>query len=241
MTYKKIVPGIFRQRPNRFIAHVETTEGLQICHVKNTGRCKELLIDGARVYLEECENPKRKTRFDLVAVEKGSLLINIDSQAPNKVAEEFLPTLFPDLTLIRPETVFGDSRFDFYCEINKEPWFVEIKGVTLEQNHIALFPDAPTSRGTKHLRELIRCQNCGYKACVLFIIQMDGVKFFTPGSSGRCRQWSKCGSCRLYRNSKQSYRERLCGGQICTLKQIFILQEKIFQKVLYNSQSAIDF
>ena len=180
MTYKKIVPGIFRQRPNRFIAHVETTEGLQICHVKNTGRCKELLIDGARVYLEECENPKRKTRFDLVAVEKGSLLINIDSQAPNKVAEEFLPTLFPDLTLIRPETVFGDSRFDFYCEINKEPWFVEIKGVTLEQNHIALFPDAPTSRGTKHLRELIRCQNCGYKACVLFIIQMDGVKFFTP-------------------------------------------------------------
>ncbi|WP_322171209.1 DNA/RNA nuclease SfsA [Acutalibacter caecimuris] len=182
MQYSKIVPGIFRQRPNRFIAYVETTEGLQICHVKNTGRCRELLVNGAKVYLEENSNPARKTRFDLVAVEKGSLLINMDSQAPNKVAAEYLPTLLPGITLLRPETRFGNSRFDFYAETAQEQWFVEVKGVTLERAGIAMFPDAPTQRGTKHLRELITCAEQGYRACVLFIIQMAGVQFFTPNA-----------------------------------------------------------
>lgn len=183
MTYDKIIPGIFRQRPNRFIAHVETAEGMQVCHVKNTGRCRELLVDGATVYLAESTNPARKTRFDLVAVEKGELLINMDSQAPNKVAEEYIPTLLPGLTLLRPETRFGNSRFDFYAEANEEKWFVEVKGVTLEQEGLALFPDAPTQRGTKHLRELCACVEQGYQACALFVVQMAGVRAFAPNAS----------------------------------------------------------
>lgn len=182
MTYEKIVPGIFRQRPNRFIAHVETSDGMQVCHVKNTGRCRELLVDGATVYLAESSNPARKTRFDLVAVEKGTLLINMDSQAPNKVAAEYMPTLLPGLTLLRPETKFDNSRFDFYAEAAGEKWFVEVKGVTLENDGLALFPDAPTQRGTKHLRELCRCIEQGYQACVLFVIQMAGVHCFTPNA-----------------------------------------------------------
>lgn len=180
MTYQKIVPGIFRQRPNRFIAHVETTDGLQICHVKNTGRCRELLVDGARVYLEESDNPARKTKFDLIAVEKGSLLINMDSQAPNRVAEEYIPSLLPGLTLLRPETRFGSSRFDFYAEASEKKWFIEVKGVTLERDGLALFPDAPTVRGTKHLRELCTCVKEGYQACVLFIVQMAGPQCLIP-------------------------------------------------------------
>lgn len=183
MTYEKIVPGVFRLRPNRFIAHVETQEGLQVCHVKNTGRCRELLIDGAKVYLAESRNPARKTKYDLVAVEKGRLLINMDSQAPNQVAAEYLPKLLPGLTLLRPETAFGSSRFDFYAEAAGEKWFVEVKGVTLEQDGIALFPDAPTARGVKHLRELCRCVEQGYRACVLFVVQMAGMACFTPNAA----------------------------------------------------------
>lgn len=182
MTYRKIVPGVFRQRPNRFIAHVETSEGIQVCHVKNTGRCRELLVDGATVYLAESDNPARKTRFDLVAVEKGSLLINMDSQAPNEVAGEYMPTLLPGLTLLRPETKYGNSRFDFYAEASGEKWFVEVKGVTLERDGLALFPDAPTVRGAKHLRELCTCIEHGYRACVLFVVQMSGVQGFSPNS-----------------------------------------------------------
>ncbi len=180
MTYHHIVPGIFRLRPNRFIAHVETAEGLEICHVKNTGRCRELLVDGATVYLEESGNPARKTRFDLVAVKKGPLLINMDSQAPNKVAAEYMPALLPGLRLLRPETRFGSSRFDFYAETAEERWFVEVQGVTLEQDGLALFPDAPTARGARHLRELCACVRQGYRACVLFVVQMEGVKTFSP-------------------------------------------------------------
>jgi len=183
MTYEKIVPGIFRQRPNRFIAHVETAQGMQVCHVKNTGRCRELLVDGAPVYLAESANPARKTRFDLVAVEKGRLLINMDSQAPNQVAGEYMPILLPGLTLLRPETRFGSSRFDFYAEANGEKWFVEVKGVTLEQEGLALFPDAPTQRGAKHLRELCACVDQGYRACVLFVVQMAGVHGFAPNAA----------------------------------------------------------
>lgn len=180
MTYGAVVKGTFRARPNRFIAQVDTEEGTQICHVKNTGRCKELLVPGATVYLAEGKNPARKTKYDLVAVEKGSLLINMDSQAPNQVAQEYLPQLLPGLTAWRREQVWGNSRFDLYAEAAGERWFVEVKGVTLEENGVALFPDAPTQRGVKHLRELIRCQQEGYRACALFVVQMQGISYFTP-------------------------------------------------------------
>ncbi len=183
MKYCKIVPGIFRSRPNRFIAYVETSTGVQTCHVKNTGRCRELLVDGAKVYLEESRNPARKTKYDLVAVEKGTLLINMDSQAPNKAAAEYMPVLLPGLTLLRPETKFGASRFDFYAEAAGESWFIEVKGVTLERNGLVLFPDAPTQRGTKHLQELCACMDQGYRACILFVVQMAGVKYFTPNTA----------------------------------------------------------
>ena len=180
MKYDKIVPGIFRRRPNRFIAHVETAWGMEVCHVKNTGRCKELLVDGATVYLSESDNPARKTRFDLVAVEKGPLLINMDSQAPNKVAAEYMPLLLPGLSLLRPETKFGGSRFDFYAEAAGERGFIEVKGVTLEQEGLALFPDAPTERGVKHLRGLRRAVEQGYRAAVFFVVQMKGPRLFRP-------------------------------------------------------------
>lgn len=185
MRYGKVLPGVFKARPNRFIAHVEIGGELCVCHVKNTGRCRELLIPGARVYMEESQNPARKTKYDLIAVEKGGLLINMDSQAPNKAAAEAIPRLLPGLTCLRPETVFGNSRFDFYAETtgadgSLEKWFIEVKGVTLEENGAAKFPDAPTQRGAKHLRELCRCVDEGYRAAVLFLIQMKGVRFFEP-------------------------------------------------------------
>lgn len=180
MTYSNVVPGRFLNRPNRFIAHVEIDGNTEVCHVKNTGRCRELLLPGAQVYLQAAENPARKTKFDLIAVEKGDLLINMDSQAPNRVAAEYLPRLFPDLTLLRPETVHGDSRFDFYLETPAAPWFVEVKGVTLEENGTALFPDAPTQRGVKHLEGLCQCVREGYRAMALFVVQMKGPTRFLP-------------------------------------------------------------
>lgn len=183
MTYDRIVPGTFLARPNRFIAHVDIGGQTEVCHVKNTGRCRELLVPGARVYLQDCSNPKRKTRYDLIAVEKGSLLINMDAQAPNHVAAEYLTASVPGLTLLRPETKYGNSRFDFYLEANGQPGFVEVKGVTLEQDGLALFPDAPTLRGVKHLEELIQCRQAGYSAMVLFIIQMKGIARFSPNDS----------------------------------------------------------
>lgn len=183
MTYRHIQEGRFLTRPNRFIAHVETAEGLCVCHVKNTGRCRELLREGAKVYLEESENPQRKTKYDLVAVEKGPLLINMDSQAPNKAAAEFFPKLFPGLRLLRPETKFGNSRFDFYIETQEERWFWEVKGVTLEQDGAALFPDAPTQRGVKHVKELCACLKEGCRAGLLFVVQMKGPTSFTPNAA----------------------------------------------------------
>ena len=182
MTYGAVVKGTFRARPNRFIAQVDTEEGTQICHVKNTGRCKELLVPGATVYLAEGKNPARKTKFDLIAVDKGGLLVNMDAQAPNQVFREWAEAgqFVPGLTLLRPETTWGSSRFDFYWEAGERRGFVEVKGVTLEENGVALFPDAPTQRGVKHLRELIRCQQEGYRACALFVVQMQGVSYFTP-------------------------------------------------------------
>lgn len=182
MTYGKVISGTFLARPNRFIAHVETEEGLCVCHVKNTGRCRELLTRGAQVFLEESSNSLRKTKYDLIAVYKGGLLINMDSQAPNKAAAEYLPRLLPGLSLLRPETVFGSSRFDFYAEAAGEKWFLEVKGVTLEENGAALFPDAPTQRGVKHLNELCLCMDAGFKACILFVIQMKGIHYFSPNT-----------------------------------------------------------
>ena len=180
LLYHRVIPGEFRTRPNRFIAQVETEEGLEICHVKNTGRCRELLVPGARVTLAVSDNAARKTRCDLVAVEKGSLYINMDSQAPNRAAGEALPRLFPGLTLLRPEAKCGDSRLDFYLEAAGKNWFVEVKGVTLEEDGLALFPDAPTERGVRHLRELACIARAGGGAAALFVIQMKGPRAFSP-------------------------------------------------------------
>ena len=182
MQYHSIKKGIFHARPNRFIAHVEVDGAMEVVHVKNTGRCRELLVPGAVVYLEEGRNPARKTKYDLIAVEKGDLLVNMDAQAPNKVFQEWAQAggFLPGLTLLRPETTWGSSRFDFYWEAGERRGFVEVKGVTLEDEGHARFPDAPTERGVKHLEELIRCQEEGYEAAVCFVIQMVGMKDFAP-------------------------------------------------------------
>lgn len=182
MQYKTTVLGRFIDRPNRFIAHVAIDGQKQVVHVKNTGRCKELLVPGAAVYLEGNDDPKRKTAWDLIAVEKGGRLINMDSQAPNRVFEEWVRdgNFLPDVTLLRPETRFGDSRFDFYLEAEGKRHFVEVKGVTLEEDGIVRFPDAPTERGVKHLEELICAREQGYESWVCFVIQMSDVKCFEP-------------------------------------------------------------
>ena len=180
MVYSKVISGIFLSRPNRFIAHVLVDGKEEIVHVKNTGRCKELLRPGATVYLY-CppEGSARKTKYDLIAVRKGERLINMDSQAPNSVAEEWLRSLLPRAK-IRREVPFGASRFDFCIEEEGKTTFLEVKGVTLEENGIAMFPDAPTERGLKHLRELIRCKELGYGAAVLFVVKMKGIRCFRP-------------------------------------------------------------
>lgn len=178
--YDQTLFGKFIQRPNRFIAHVQTENGLEVCHVKNTGRCAELLVPGAQVTLAVSGSAARKTRCDLVAVQKGDLYINMDSQAPNRAAQEALPHLFPGITALRPETVFGESRLDFYLEQGKQKAFVEVKGVTLEENGAALFPDAPTERGIRHIKELEKCVFQGMNAFLLFVIQMQGVNRFQP-------------------------------------------------------------
>lgn len=182
LTYENVVPGVFQSRPNRFIALVDAGGETQICHVKNTGRCRELLIPGARVWLSESPNPARRTRFDLIAVQKGGRLINMDSAAPNRVFAEYLEKglLLPSPTAIRPEIRFGDSRLDFYVENETTRAFCEVKGVTLEKDGVTLFPDAPTERGVKHMRELIRCVEAGFSAWAVFIVQMSDVKYFTP-------------------------------------------------------------
>lgn len=179
MKYKKVVTGEFLSRPNRFIAHVNIDGQIQVCHVKNTGRCKELLVPGTTVFLEESDNANRKTKYDLIAVYKGDILINMDSQAPNKVFYEWAIEYFkPDF--IKPEFTYKNSRFDCYMEIGKEKIFVEVKGVTLENDGIASFPDAPTQRGIKHLLELSDAVKNGYTCYVFFIVQMRGITHFEP-------------------------------------------------------------
>ena len=217
MHYDNIETAVFLERPNRFIAWVETDRGREICHVKNTGRCRELLLPGAAIYVQRNENPARKTPLDLIGVVKGDILINMDSQAPNKVVEEWLRAggaapeysvveretfaganvgaaaetwqqeqdawlqeLGREATLIRPEYRFGDSRFDFYVEAGERKVLIEVKGVTLEEDGVASFPDAPTERGVKHIRELTDCISKGYEACVLFVVQMKGMCYMEP-------------------------------------------------------------
>ena len=181
MNYDRMIPGIFRARPNRFIAHIEIDGHLQVCHVKNTGRCRELLTPGAQVWCQKWSSPSRKTAFDLIAVQKGSRLINMDSQAPNKAVAEFLSSGgLGEISHLKAESTYGDSRFDFSFEKVGRPCFLEVKGVTLEQDGVCAFPDAPTARGTKHLRELLSAAVEGYGAYVLFVIQMENVQFLRP-------------------------------------------------------------
>lgn len=182
MTYPNSIPARFLSRPNRFVAQVELDGVETTVHVKNTGRCRELLVPGARVWLVKSDNPSRKTAYDLVAVEKGDRLINMDSQAPNAVFGEWAQAgcFVPGLTLLKPEYKHGDSRFDFYWEAGDRKGFVEVKGVTLEQNGAVYFPDAPTQRGIKHLHGLIDCLDEGYEAAVCFVIQMEQADFFSP-------------------------------------------------------------
>ena len=200
MKYNNTVKGKFISRPNRFIANVEVDGKIEVCHVKNTGRCRELLPPGARLWLEDFSDTEgaRKTKYDVIAVEKkvgdGSLMINMDSQAPNKIAEEALlngwmklPGFGNELSLVKREKTFGSSRVELDVEgcdsadpEKMQKAFVEVKGCTLEQDGVAMFPDAPTERGVKHIRELIEARKAGYEAAILFVIQMKGVTVFRP-------------------------------------------------------------
>ena len=176
------------ERPNRFIAYAELNGKKETIHVKNTGRCAELLRPGAVIYVQESDNPERKTKWDLIAVEKetgrGKRLINMDSQIPNRVVQEWIEAgnLFPDVSLVRPETTYGNSRFDLYVEAGERRIFIEVKGVTLEEDGVCRFPDAPSDRAVKHLEELIRAKKEGYETYVFFVIQMKGVSYFTPNT-----------------------------------------------------------
>ena len=181
MNYAGMVPGVFLRRPNRFIAHVVIDGQEQVVHVKNTGRCRELLPEGAKVWCQRSDNPARKTKFDLIAAQKGDRLINMDSQAPNIAAREWLTGGgLGKLENLRPETAHGDSRFDFSFTLEGKPCFLEVKGVTLEDSGVCAFPDAPTERGAKHLRGLAQAVRQGYGAYVLFVIQMADVAYLHP-------------------------------------------------------------
>ncbi len=200
MKYQHIVQAEFIERPNRFIAYVRLDGRKERVHVKNTGRCRELLKEGACVYLEKSDKKERATAYDLVAVRKGERLINMDSQAPNAAVKEWLLTkaLFPDLKVMRPETEYGSSRFDFYVETESEKIFIEVKGVTLEEDGVVQFPDAPSERAVKHVEELVQAKKDGYRTMVLFVIQMENVNYFKPNevthkafAEALCRAWEQ--------------------------------------------------
>ena len=182
MRYREVTEGRFLARPNRFIARVETDAGVETVHVKNTGRCRELLVPGAMVYLERSAHPARRTAFDLIAVRKGEHLINMDAQAPNRVFAEWASAgkFLPGLTSLRPEFPYGESRLDFRLETPEGVHLVEVKGVTLEENGLARFPDAPTERGVRHIRELQRAAEAGIGATLFFVAQMEGVLGVSP-------------------------------------------------------------
>lgn len=184
MRYERIEKAVFLERPNRFIAYTELNGRKETVHVKNTGRCAELLVPGASVYIQRSANPDRKTKWDLISVEKGERMINMDSQIPNRLVEEWIRGghLFRDVTLVRPETTYGNSRFDLYVEAEGKRIFIEVKGVTLEENGVCRFPDAPSERAVKHLEELILAKQEGYETYVFFVIQMKDVRYFTPNT-----------------------------------------------------------
>lgn len=182
MKYERIERATFLERPNRFIAYARIAGKQETIHVKNTGRCAELLVPEAEIFVQESDNPERKTKWDLIGVRKGNRLINMDSQIPNKVVEEWLRAgnLFLEPVTVRPETTYGNSRFDFYVESGEKKAFIEVKGVTLEEDGVVRFPDAPSERAVKHMEELIRAKKEGYDAYVFLVIQMKGVRYFTP-------------------------------------------------------------
>ena len=182
MKYNGVVEGKFIKRENRFIGYVLINGEVEKCHIKNTGRCKGLLIEGAKVFLEPSSNSQRKTKYSLVAVLKGEKLINMDSQAPNKVVEEAIEKgkLFKNVSFIKRECKFQNSRFDFYVEMGQKKAFIEVKGVTLEKDGVVSFPDAPSQRAIKHILELIEAKKLGYEAYIIFVIQLEGSKFFVP-------------------------------------------------------------
>ena len=189
MKYGRVTTGTFLARPNRFLARVQISGGEEVCHVKNTGRCRELLVPGAGLVLEIHDNPKRKTAYSVIGVYKGNTLINMDSQAPNQAAYEWVKEgadgIFGKVTEVKRERTYGESRFDLYLEAQSEDGalrriFMEVKGVTLENDGVARFPDAPTERGVKHLEELEACQKDGYVACILFVVQMKGIHRLEP-------------------------------------------------------------
>lgn len=182
MKYENISEGRFISRPNRFIAEVEMQDGRKTVHVKNTGRCRELLVPGAAVYLEKSATPGRKTDYDLVAVQKDGKIVNMDSLAPNRTVHEWIASgkYFKDVTLIKPESFYKDSRFDFYVEAGTRKIYIEVKGVTLEKDRTALFPDAPSERALKHVEELIEAVGKGFEGYVIFVIQMKGPERFMP-------------------------------------------------------------
>ena len=184
MKYSNIKKGVFIDRPNRFIAHVRIDGFIETVHVKNTGRCAELLKEGTVVYVQDSMNPGRKTRWDLIAVEKGRRMVNMDSQVPNKAVKEWLEAgnLFRDVTIIRPEYTYGNSRIDLYVEAEGRRILIEVKGVTLEEDGIVRFPDAPSQRAVKHVTELRQAAEDGYEAYIFFVIQMKGVRYFTPNT-----------------------------------------------------------
>lgn len=181
MLYSNMYPATFLRRPNRFVAHVELEGKEVVCHVKNTGRCRELLVPGCRVWCQRADNPNRKTGYDLICVEKGSRLINMDSQAPNAAVGQWLRSGgLGEIANLRPEYTHGDSRFDFAFELGGKPCLLEVKGVTLEHDGVCAFPDAPTQRGTRHLLGLIQAARAGFEAYVLFVIQMSDVRYLRP-------------------------------------------------------------
>ncbi|MBR6207926.1 MAG: DNA/RNA nuclease SfsA [Oscillospiraceae bacterium] len=212
MRYQEVEDAVFLRRPNRFIATVLLRGQEETVHVKNTGRCRELLLPGARVILSRGKNPARKTRWDLVSVWKGDTLINMDSQAPNAAAAELLPRLYPGAA-VTPEYTWGRSRFDFFLQDGERRLLLEVKGVTLEEDGLALFPDAPTQRGTKHLTELAAAKKQGYESAVLFLVQMKGCRAFRPNDAtdpafGRALREAKyagvellCYDCRITRDA----------------------------------------
>lgn len=182
MQYDNIREAIFCSRPNRFIAHIQIDGRQEICHVKNTGRCKELLLPGAEIFVREAGDSRRKTKYDLIAVYKGAELINIDSQVPNPVFREWVTenAVLDNIKIIKPEFKYKNSRLDFFIETERQKILAEIKGVTLERNGVAMFPDAPTERGVKHIYDLCEGISEGFEAWLVFIIQMQGVAYFTP-------------------------------------------------------------